>query len=714
MQTITAALIGNPNAGKTSLFNLLTKQNQRVANWPGMTVEQKSGTLKIGKINYELIDLPGCYAINNQHQLDEKITANFLINNNPDLIINVVNACQISAHLYLTIQLLETNIPMIIIINFIDQITDKSQINLQQLAKHTNCTVIPISARNNQGINQLKQALKQPPKKRKFARHSAIKNEIIKLIPELPNKYRKNWIAINLLENTISLPDLSISATETIKAQQAQIAKNYDDESEIIIADIRYNLVQKIINHCKIATIDSKSKYKTTQIDKILLHPVLGLPIFLCIMYFMFSTCLIAGTSIQEPFAAICELWLIKAPISIINQYITLPAWLIDILFNGIGVAITTTLSFIPPLVLLFATLSILEQSGYMARAAFITDKVMSIINLPGRAFVSLLIGFGCNVPAIMSTRTLQNHEDRILTAMMTPFMSCTARLALYVVLVQAFFKETGSIVIFMIYSIGIIAGIITGSIIKRMLLTKDTPPLILELPDYIKPSITYTLNDAYRRIKRFIARTLKFMIIACCSLAALNIIPGPKTTSILEYIARNLNIILQPMGIGEDSWPTTIALILGTIAKEIMIGAFNTLGSHSFHYDEAITPVKNIFSETASISFNWLKANSNNSISQQISNIKTLFHNQQAVISFLIFSCLYLPCFSTISALKKECGSKWSKISSIWSLILAYDVATLYYQWATFHEHRLTTIAITLIIIAITSSFILCLRMVR
>lgn len=714
MQTISAALVGNPNAGKTSLFNLLTKQNQRVANWPGMTVEQKTGEFNIGKTKYDLIDLPGCYALNNKHQLDEKITTDFILESGPDLIINVINACQIPMHLYLTIQLLETNIPMIIVVNFIDQITEESKLDLEKLAKYTKCRIVPISARNNIGINKLKQALKTPIKKRVFSKHAAIKHQVSELCAKLPPKYRKTWIATNILEDNIQIKNLPDELKLAIKNLREQIAKNYDDEAEVIIADIRYNLAQKIINHCKIASITSKSGLKTNKIDKIFLHPFLGLPIFLAIMYFMFSTCLIAGSSIQAPFAAICELWLVKTPIAWVNTYIQLPIWLVDVLYNGVGVAITTTLSFIPPLLLLFITLSILEQSGYMARAAFITDKLMAMINLPGRAFVSLLIGFGCNVPAIMSTRTLQNHEDRILTAMMTPFMSCTARLALYVVLVQAFFKDTGGLVIFLIYLIGIVAGIITGVIIKRLLLSNDSPPLILELPDYIAPSIKYTWNDTTRRIKRFVCRTFKYMVIACSVLAILNIIPGSNNKPLLESIARSINILLQPMGINQDSWPTTIALILGTVAKEVMIGAFNTLGSHNFHYQEVITPVANIFSETASICFNWLKISSSSGLSQQISNIKALFHSQQAVISFLIFSCLYLPCFSTISALKKECGSKWSKIASIWSLLLAYDVATLYYQWATFNQHRTTTLAITLLIAAVTSSFIMYLKRVR
>lgn len=699
-KTLSIALLGNPNAGKTSIFNILTKQNQRVANWPGMTIEQQIGSFKAGKLQYELIDLPGCYALNNTQQLDEKLTTNHLIEQNPDLIINVVNACQLPLHLYLTIQLLETNIPMIIVVNFIDQVNEEQQLNLDALAKLTKCEVIPISARKNQGIRTLKQILAHPPKKRSFPTHSAIKIAIDTIKPNLPKKFRKTWLATNLIEQNIELLELKTNAHNAIKKASAIIASKYDDDPAIIIADIRYNLIQKLTQACSNKPIIAKSSHNTHIIDKICLHPLLGLPIFLGIMYFMFANCLVLGSSIQTPFAASCELLLVKLPISLINTIQPMPIWLTNILFNGIGTAITTTLSFIPPLFLLFCTLSVLEQSGYMARAAFITDKLMDKINLPGRAFVSLLIGFGCNVPAILSTRTLQSHEDRILTAMMTPFMSCTARLALYVVLVQAFFKDSGSLIIFGIYLIGIMAGICTGFIIKKLLLSPSSQPLILELPDYMPPSIKYTWQDTIKRIKRFIARTFKYMLVACLSLAVLNIIPGPGTDSLLAFIAKKLNYLLAPMGIAENSWPTTIALIMGTVAKEVMIGVFHTLGPYQELH--AIIEPKSLIPAIQTI---W--QNTESTDLHTITNLRQLFHDQHSVIAFLLFSCLYLPCFSTLAALKKECGKKWSNIASAWSLILAYSSASLYYQIATYANHPQKTISITLIIIGVIAAFL-------
>ncbi len=705
MQTLSVALVGNPNAGKTSLFNLLTKQSQRVANWPGMTVERQTGTLSTGGIHYNIIDLPGCYALNNDQQLDEQLTTNYLIEDEPDLIINVLNACQMPLHLYLTIQLLETNIPMIIAVNFIDQITDRTALDLNQLAKHTNCTVVPISARNNQGICDLKATLLEKQKKRVFTTHKAINSQVKKLKPKLPKKLQKNWIATNLLEQNITISNLSSEAEIEVKSQRANIASAFDDEPEIIIADIRYNLLQKIVNDCQKKPISTKSSHSTNKIDKICLDPWLGLPIFMGIMYLMFSVCLVLGSSIQEPFAATCELWLVRVPLSLIDQVYHLPNWLLDILFNGVGTAITTTLSFIPPLFLLFTTLSILEQSGYMARAAFITDKIMGMINLPGRAFVSLLIGFGCNVPAIISTRTLQNHEDRILTAMMTPFMSCTARLALYVVLVQAFFKNSGSIVIFAIYLTGILAGILTGLIIKQLLLSETSLPMILELPDYIRPSIKYTWQDTYKRIKRFIARTFKFMLVACFCLAALNTIPGYNSESLLANMAKKINFLLAPMGIIETSWPTTIALIMGTVAKEVMVGVFHTLGT--LHGHSPIIVLDQLWVKSSNIWHSWFSNTDSADLNHTVENLRQLFHNKASVIAFLLFSCLYLPCFSTLSALKKECGSKWGNIASIWSLILAYSTATMYYQWATYKSHPSETIIISILLLSVISGFL-------
>lgn len=700
MSEIKVALIGNPNSGKTSIFNILTKQEQRVANWPGMTVEQKSGKLEIDGTTFSIIDLPGCYSLNNKSQLDEKITTDFLLNDPPDLIINIIHSCKLSQHLYLTMQVVETNIPTIIVLNFVDQMKHKNAINKKALAQELNCPVVSFSARKNLGTKQLLKVIYKHREKPKFSGYNIIDGNIKNVMCELTAQYKKYWVALQLIEDNISIR----KKHKTVTAEQLAIADSFDEEADIIIADIRYNLIQNIINKCQEQEILSKAKTSSYKIDQITLHPVLGLPIFLGIMYFMFSICLVFGSEVQEPFAKLCDLWLVKAPLGLLIQ--SIPEWLNIILYNGVGTAITTTLSFIPPLFLLFATLNILEQSGYMARAAFITDRLMSLINLPGRAFVSLLIGFGCNVPAIMSTRTLQSQDDRILTAMMTPFMSCTARLALYVVLVQAFFKENGSQIIFAIYSTGIIAAILTGFIVKKLLPNQASQPQIIELPEYICPSLTQTIKETFKRIRRFIGRTLKFMLVACSLMAILDAIPGTNTGSILSEIAKSITVILQPIGIDQNSWPTTIALIMGTIAKEVMIGIFYTLGN----IKQSIQPTSlhYLLSESANIWHSWLNASQEYSA---IGNIRQLFHSNDSVIAFLLFSCIYLPCFSTLAALKKECGAKWGWLASSWSLILAYSTAALYFQWSNVNQHVAQTIIITVIVVTVIIGFVTVLK---
>lgn len=700
------ALIGNPNSGKTSLFNTLTKQNQRTANWPGMTVEKKSGFMTIDNKKFEIIDLPGCYSLNNNLQIDEKITTDFLLTSPPNLIINVINTCQLHKHLYLTIQLLETEIPMIMALSFIDQVSDPN-IKLSEISKHINCPIIQISTRTKQGITQLISEIKKSPKPHTKLNHKILNKFTQPVLEQLPISLQKNWIATNLLEQNLNESNIKGIPKETITQQRTNIANAFDEEPEIIIADVRYNLIQKIISNCKANNITHKNANYTYLTDKILLHPILGLPIFLLIMYLMFVTCLVFGSSIQEPFAATCELWLVKVPLNIINSTVTTPSWLQKLLVNGIGTAVITTISFIPPLFLLFSALSILEQSGYMARAAFITDKLMSFINLPGRAFVSLLIGFGCNVPAIMSTRTLQNQQDRTLTAMMTPFMSCTARLALYVVLVQAFFKENGGIIIFSIYCIGIVAALITGFMLKKLVLKNINQNQIIELPEYIKPSIKHTITDSSRRIKRFCERTFRIMLPTCIILTILNNIKITNHYSLLEIIAIKSTIIFNPMGIEQSSWPTTIALIMGTIAKEVMVGVFHTLGAYNENLD--FITIKSAAIDSIKIWHNWLYGQEK--IVDVSQNLKTLFHNKESVIAFLIFSCLYLPCLSTLSALKKECSKKWGYIASFWSLLLAYSTGTLYYQWATITQHPKKTIMITALIIL---SFVIFLTFIK
>lgn len=698
------ALIGNPNSGKTTIFNALTQQNQRVANWPGMTVEKKTGMLNIKQNKFQIIDLPGCYGLNNNLQIDEKITADYLIHEQPDLIINVINVCKLQQHMYLCSQLLETEIPMIVVLNFMDLLSTK--IDAKALEKQLKYPVVAISARKNTGYKELLNQITKV-KQATFEPYKLIEQKIAIVKNHLPKEFRKNWLAIQLLESNIEIKELDSKTKKIISQQQLAIADAFDDEPEVIIADLRYNLIQKILNRCLNHEIESKLTKSSYKIDQVLLHPWFGLPIFLAIMYFMFAACLVFGSSLQEPFADSCNLVLVQLPISYLQN--SIPNWLTDILNRGAGVAITTTLSFIPPLFLLFSTLSILEQSGYMARAAFITDRLMSLIKLPGRAFVSLLIGFGCNVPAIMSTRTLQNQEDRILTAMMTPFMSCTARLALYVVLVQAFFKDNGSQVIFAIYLTGIIAAILTGMILKQFILTGESQPLLLELPDYLRPSIKQTLTESYRRIKRFISRTFKFMLVACCILATLDSIHYHENLSILAEFAQKTTFILEPMGISSDSWPTTIALIMGTIAKEVMIGIFHTLGHTKSHI--AHVSLGSIPSKLELIWHSWWHDQNNEVLTTTVANIKKLFNSQNSVIAFLIFSCLYLPCFSTLAALKKECGRRWGIIASVWSFLLAYSSATLYYQWANFKVAPIKTLVITSIVLIVISIFLLLLK---
>ncbi|MEM9244107.1 MAG: ferrous iron transport protein B, partial [Pseudomonadota bacterium] len=445
----------------------------------------------------------------------------------------------------------------------------------------------------------------------------------------------------------------------------------------------------------------------------------LGIPIFLFLIYLMFELSMNIGTLLQ-PLFDISSTTLFINGFSYLGHIWGVPPWITAIFAEGIGLGVNTVVNFIPQIGLMFLFLSLLEDSGYMARAAFVMDRFMQFAGLPGKSFVPLIVGFGCNVPGIMATRTLDSRRDRILTCMMSPFMSCGARMAIFVVFVGAFFPRHGGFILFLLYIIGIAVAILTGVLLKKSILRSESSPFVLELPIYHVPTMRSTLYLTWNRLKRFIFRAGKVIIPVCVLIGSLNSIEIHHQTvkhanqtsqhSLLSYVGRGITPVLAPMGVKQDNWPATVGLITGTLAKEVVIGTLNTLYTQNnnslenaykdFHLwqglkssvTQTVSGFSQVFSGTMLNPFTANEADHDMS-KTAIGNMVAAFSTPVAAFAYLLFVLLYIPCVSTIGVLTREVGKAWAWGSTIWSFYIAYSLAVIFYQVCTFALHPLRSI---------------------
>ncbi|MFZ0219814.1 MAG: Fe(2+) transporter permease subunit FeoB [Candidatus Aquirickettsiella sp.] len=722
------AIAGNPNCGKTVIFNALTGSRQKVGNWAGVTVEQKIGYFNVGADTYEIVDLPGTYSLSvvaNNCAIDECIACSYLVSNRPDVVINVVDASNLERQLYLTAQLLEMQIPVIIALNMMDIAKRRgTHINIQQLSQSLKCPIIPLTAIRGIGIAELCQALKTT-----VPTHSALPYSFEPLLQitlqtlseKLSTKIvPRSWLACRLLEDD-ALARSYVTTEELLFAQSLiEILKTQlGEEVDLLIADARYAWIQSILKHSLIKHTPRKNF--TSYIDRIILNRWLGIPIFLLVMYTLFLFAINVGGAFQDFFDIGSTALFIHGTIHVLTQ-LHLPVWLIALFANGLGKGINTTLSFIPVIGAMFLFLSLLEDSGYMARAAFVVDKLMGAIGLPGKAFVPLIVGFGCNVPTVMATRTLASPRDRILTVMMAPFMSCGARLTVYTLFVTAFFPQGGALIIFALYGIGILTAIFTGLLLRSTTLKAETTPMILELPTYHWPHWRTIFQSTWQRLKLFLFKAGRFIIPICMLIGFFNtisihgkLISGEANQhSLLSSIGKTITPVFAPMGVQRDNWPATVGLATGLLAKEVVVGTLNTLYSQvgqlaeqtdsSTINDELRTAVLSIPKNLHDLGKTLinpmaLKAETPD-VTQGVYGVMShYFAGKLGAFSYLLFILLYFPCISTMAVMQREIGSGWAYFSMAWSTGMAYAVATLFYQTVTFSQHPLTTIICYLIV---------------
>ncbi|HET6470783.1 MAG TPA: Fe(2+) transporter permease subunit FeoB, partial [Pseudomonadales bacterium] len=582
----TIALIGNPNAGKTTVFNALTGSHQRVGNWPGVTVERKSGYFKHGDARLEVIDLPGIYsllAVNATDAQDARIARDFLLDADIDLIVNVVDAASLARGLYLTGELLDLDIPVVVALNMMD-VADRHGMHIDpyKLGEEVGAPVVPLIASRREGIGTLKDVIESTvgstPKldgPRGIKLTHVLETTLATMTRELAERgvqRHRRFVAAALLEGDATVAE-RVGRVDGLAPQNA---------SGEALSVARYHAIDTLLQ--RVLRTTPVRRTVTDMLDAVFLNRVLAFPLFFGVMYLMFMFTINIGSAFIDFFDLSGTALFVEGPRQVYNA-IGLPVWLTAFLADGVGGGIRLVSTFIPVIACLFLFLSFLEDSGYMGRAAFIVDRLMRRLGLPGKSFVPLIVGFGCNVPAVMATRTLDSEHDRVLTTLMAPYMSCGARLTVYALFAVAFFPTNGENLVFALYLLGIAVAVGSALIVRRFLLPRAASTFVMELPAYHMPTLRGLFIHTWQRLKGFVLRAGKAIVTVVIVLNLVSTIGtdgsvGNQNTgkSVLSAIGRTLTPAFAPMGIANDNWPATVGIFTGVFAKEVVVGTLNAL----------------------------------------------------------------------------------------------------------------------------------------
>ncbi len=659
------ALAGNQNCGKTTLFNALTGSNQHVGNFPGVTVEKKEGSIKKYK-EAVLVDLPGIYSLS-PYTAEEVVTRDFLVKEHPDAIINIVDATNLERNLYLTLQMMELNIPMILALNMMDEVrASGNTIHVKKLSERLGIPVIPISASKGEGIADLLDVVvktikqKKPTQKLDFCQgevHRAI-HSIAHIIEDHAEAagYPTRFAATKLVEGDepmFKALDLDMSDIHIIDHIVEQMEENLGTDREAALADMRYTYIEALCTECVVKHQETREQQRSEKIDRFLTHKYLGIPIFLLIMMTIFwLTFSVIGAPLQDLLSA----WIDRFTAMLSNVLIAadVTPWLHSLIINGVCAGVGSVLSFLPIIVLLFFFLSLLEDSGYMARVAFVMDKLLRKIGLSGRSFVPMLIGFGCSVPAIMATRTLSSDRDRKMTIVLTPFMSCSAKLPIYGMITAAFFPNHAALVMVSLYILGIVVAILSGLLLKNTIFQGNSVPFVMELPAYRLPDAKSVLLHMWEKGKDFLHKAFTIIFIASIVIWFLQSFDWR-----LNMVADSANSILASIGsiiapafapIGFNDWRASTALITGFTAKESVVSTLTILTGASSD--------------------------------AQLSAMLTQMFSPLSAFSFLAFTILYMPCVAAFAASKRELGSmKEALLTAAYQTLVAYLAALVIFQ---------------------------------
>ena len=677
------ALAGNPNVGKTTLFNALTGSHQSVGNWPGVTVEHKQGYFLFKGKRYEVIDLPGIYSLAATSP-DEQVARDYLLQKKPDLVINIVDASNLERNLYLTVQLMELGAPLLILLSMVD-IAERNELRVEHehLAEHLGVDVIPVSMAGRFDAHPLLYLLESRLDKSQTpatVRYDEVVEKSMAAIaaivfdparesgyPPAWDELPRHWLLLRLLERdpafTGQLPPEGRQALEKVTLG---VEKHRRQDVAAVLADDRYGFIRGLVKDV-VKRKPHQPQTISDRIDRFALSGFWGGPIFLLVMFLVFMLSVRASAPLISLIDSGLN-WLLVDQWGTLLRSLGLPKWFVFLFSDALGGGIATIGTFIPPIFFIFLSLSFLEDSGYMARAAFIADKFMRRVGLPGKAFIPLIVGFGCTVPAIMATRTLESKRDRVFASLLTPFMSCGAKLPVYTYLALIFFPRRAHLVVFGLYVFGIVMGLLFALALKKTLFKTQPGNFVMELPHYHLPTLNAMLMHTWHRLKDFILRAGKTILLVIVLVNILQVlqVPDPfhggQSISILELAGRLLAPLLAPLGLGSSNWQASVALVSGLFAKEAIVGSLSGL----YAGDAAI---------------------------------RAAFGGTASAIAYLIFILLYSPCAATLAILFREHGRRWMLLAFFYLTALAWIVATVAYQVLAFNPRSWLWLGISLLL---------------
>ncbi len=679
---ITVALVGNPNCGKTSFFNFATGMREKVGNYSGVTVDSKTGTFHHRGYDINLVDLPGTYSLT-EYSPDELYVRDFLDNHNLDIVLNIVNAGNLERNMLLTTQLIDRNHPMVMALNMYDELQNSGdKLDYEALGKLLGFPVVPVIARTGWGIEDVLEAIVQVYEgQSEVTKHIHINygsemEEAIEDIKGLLNKdnistvYHPRYVALKLIagDQTVRTRVASLPNSQAIFAQadqyKAKFEKEYDEDITSVISDLRFGFIRGALSETLTPAQKKEKQQLGYALDKVLTNRFMGFPILFCFMFLMFEVTFVLGAYPQD--------WL-ETGIDALGMWLrsAMPAGILtDLLVDGVLAGVGAVLVFLPQILILFLFISVLEDTGYMARAAFIMDKLMHKMGLHGKSFIPYIIGFGCSVPAVLAARTLENPRDRILTIITVPFISCSARLPVYMILVAAFFPEHQALILLSIYLIGLAFAILTSLILSKVHFKQQANPFVMELPPYRVPTLRNAAIHTWDKTSEWLKRVSTVVLLASVIIWALGYFPRMETESkreqleqsYLSMVGHAIEPVFRPLGM---EWRAEVSLIAGASAKEVIASSMAVLYGVEDEEGEDAT-----------------------SLAQKLQSVKDADGRQVyspiAAYAMLLFILLYFPCISTLGTIRKEIGRGWMWFSAIYNTAIAWLVSFGFYQIAS------------------------------